>query len=267
MSHAHDLSLRAGWYPDPDGDYCYRKWDGIDWTDETAPVPPARRSSFMQQQRAMARRAQGTGTTSAAAAARRRQMQGLPSGIEDPGQTTGVVSLVMALIGLSIIGLILARVSRKKSQAVGLGRNGWSLAGLIMSWIQLGIIVLYIVVAVGVLTIGGTLETDSASSASAADHGKSVVNAVETCASLVSDGSYGKCSSGGAALAEHLEPGADTVSRCSGMPEPGSACVEPIGTAGYVVRATAERNGEVATFVERHGPDGSLTKACKPDPC
>jgi len=38
---------------------------------------------------------------------------------ENPGQTLGIVSIVMSVIGLSVVGIILGVVSRKKSKAVG----------------------------------------------------------------------------------------------------------------------------------------------------
>jgi len=38
---------------------------------------------------------------------------------ENPGQVLGIVSIVMSVIGLSLIGLILGVISRKKSKAVG----------------------------------------------------------------------------------------------------------------------------------------------------
>lgn len=38
---------------------------------------------------------------------------------ENPGQTLGIVSIVLSFVGLSLIGLILAVISRKKSKAAG----------------------------------------------------------------------------------------------------------------------------------------------------
>jgi len=42
-----------------------------------------------------------------------------PASAENPGQTLGIVSLVLDFIGFSLIGMILGIISRKKSKAVG----------------------------------------------------------------------------------------------------------------------------------------------------
>lgn len=78
------------------------------------------------------------------------QMVTPPSvGAEDPGKTLGIVSLVTAILGLSLVGLITGIIARKKSKAAGF-KNGLATAGLIISIIGM-------VVSVIVLTIGTIL--------------------------------------------------------------------------------------------------------------
>lgn len=64
---------------------------------------------------------------------------------ENPGQGLGIGSLVTALIGLHIVGLILGIVGLKKSKKAGYG-NGLALAGIIISGVGMVLFLVYVVI-------------------------------------------------------------------------------------------------------------------------
>lgn len=72
----------------------------------------------------------------------------------DPGQGLAIASLVTALFGISLAGLILGIMARSKSKAVGKS-NGLALAGIIISAIGLVLTALWILFII-VAAIGGT---------------------------------------------------------------------------------------------------------------
>lgn len=161
--------------------------------------------------------------------------------------------------------MILARMSRKRSNAAGLPRNGYATAALVIAALRFAVITiaLFLVILVPLLSGAGGSSSSNRSRTAAQAIAKDVVNAVESCAANRPDGTYGPCTRRPGALAD---VDAD-VSICRGttMPAPGTACIAPIGQQGYVVRARASSGS--ATFVERHAPDGSLTKSCSGRPC
>jgi hypothetical protein len=76
---------------------------------------------------------------------------GAPVAATNPGQGLGIASLVLALLGVSLVGLILGIIGMKKSKEAGMS-NGLALAGVIISAIGLvfGVLWLIFVVIVGV---------------------------------------------------------------------------------------------------------------------
>jgi len=105
---------------------------------------------------------------------------------ENPGQTLGIISIVLSFIGLSVIGIILGIVSRKKSKAVGasatLGTIGM-IVGIVFTVI--GFIVTAILVAITLTAYNGiqnrTQESNLSSQAS------SVVRYAELYNSMAND--------------------------------------------------------------------------------
>lgn len=65
----------------------------------------------------------------------------------NPGQGLGIGSLVCALLGISLVGLILGIIGMKKSKEAGMS-NGLALAGIIISAIGLVFGVLWFVFVV-----------------------------------------------------------------------------------------------------------------------
>ena len=279
MSAAPDLNLRPGWYPDPRGEQLYREFDGRDWTDRTAPVPASRRAQFQQQRSALARRSPGY-ATSASAGARspsgrstaHLRAAGVRADVVDPGRSFGIAAFVCAIL-LSwfclFIPLILARMSRTRSNSAGLPRNGYAMAALIMSLVQLviGIVVIAILVVV-MMSVANDPHRTSAK-INARSQAMQLTNAIETCAANNSNGMYGACTRQPARATRSAPElrGKVTICRGTAMPAAGMTCVAPIGQQGYVVRSTASNKGTTATYVERHGPDGSITKSCSGKPC
>jgi len=256
MTPAPDTRLRPGWYPDPDGDEEYRYFDGADWTDRTAPVPAARRAKFIAQQNAMART---MGTTPSARTGARATLRSAPSYTveEDPGKNLGIAALIVCLSVSTIIALILARMSRTRSNEAGLERNGFAKAALIVGMIRLIIIALAIVFAVLIPTLSSDGGSKRAGSVAARAAIKEAVNNIETCAATNKDGTYGACATPRNAALRNAG-----VTRCAGSAlAAGATCVLPIGTGGYVVKSMSPDD---VAFVERHGPGGTLTKTCAP---
>ena len=66
----------------------------------------------------------------------------------NPGQTLGIVSLVLALVGLGLLSLIVGIIGLKKSKQAGM-KNGFALAGVIVGIIEIiiGTILAIILVA------------------------------------------------------------------------------------------------------------------------
>lgn len=67
----------------------------------------------------------------------------------NPGKTTGVVALVLSIIGLHLIGIIVGFVGLNQSKKAG-QKNGFALAGVIIGFVGLMAFVLFI-------TLGGAL--------------------------------------------------------------------------------------------------------------
>ena len=71
---------------------------------------------------------------------------------ENPGQTLGIISIVLSLVGLSVVGIILGVISRKKSKAVGasttLGTIGMVL-GIVVTVINVLLLIFVMLAAYG----------------------------------------------------------------------------------------------------------------------
>jgi len=87
---------------------------------------------------------------------------------EDPGHTLGIISIVLSFFGLSLIGIILGVVSRKKSKAVGaagtLGTIGMIL-GIVFTVI--GVIAIGVLVAITMTAYSGIQDRQQNSSLAA----------------------------------------------------------------------------------------------------
>jgi hypothetical protein len=262
--------LRPGWYPDPDGDNCYRQYDGYDWTDATKDVPPAHRARFAQQQQALQRklgiapsaRSTGRGST--------RHLHAVPhraGGDVDPGHGMGIASFVTSLFfPFLFVPLFLARSSRLRSEDAGFTRSGWATAGLWITWIQYVAWLGAVVLAVAIPTMLST-DKSNAGATRARANVMLVSNAVESCASAIPSGAIGACATPGRVI--RTEPSvrdAGALGRCVGTTAPaaGNGCVAPIGRIGYVVKWSDKVDGTNTTFVKRHTPNGSVMRSCAP---
>src|SRR3954453_17663540 len=98
-----------GWYPDPSQPGAVRWWGGQRWSDPSAPAQPAY---------------QGT------------QTEGL-----------AIASLITALIGVPIAPIILGHMARTRIRESGglKDGNGLAIAGLVIGYIQLVILVIVII--------------------------------------------------------------------------------------------------------------------------
>ena len=75
-------------------------------------------------------------------------MQAAPVAV-DPGHGLGIASLVCALLGLSLVGLILGIIAKGKSKAVGKS-NGLAMAGIIISALAMVVqLILVVFIVIG----------------------------------------------------------------------------------------------------------------------
>jgi hypothetical protein len=247
--------LRPGWYPDPDGDMCYRKFDGRDWSDETRDVPAAARAKFVQQQQALQRR-MGIAPTKPQRGGHLSQVHGRQATV-DPGQGFAIAAFVMSIVfPWLFIPLILARMSRTRSNAADFPRNGFALAAIIITWIQYVLVGLYVLFVFGLLAfaLGAGVKEASSSTTAATKSIRTAVGKIEECASSNRGGGYAGCV--GAGPRAPVDPCRPT------RPLAGTTCADPIGRQGFVVRSTSS---EDALFVERHAPNGTVTRTCAPE--
>ena len=76
-----------------------------------------------------------------------------------PQSTNGlaIASLVTALLGWNVIAVVLGHVARSRIRQTGEGGDGLALAGMIIGYIQLGLVALglitYLVILVGIFTL------------------------------------------------------------------------------------------------------------------
>jgi hypothetical protein len=87
------------------------------------------------------------------------QAQPVPGTSVDPGKTLGIVGLVMAFVGLQVVGLILSILGFKKSKAVGI-HNTVAKAGIIINSIFIGLALIFIpiMIAITVASYNGITE-------------------------------------------------------------------------------------------------------------
>lgn len=72
-----------------------------------------------------------------------------PAGEENPGKVLGIISIVTAVLGMGLVGLVLGIIGLKKSKKVGMG-NGLAVAGIVLSIVSIVIgIALIAVLALG----------------------------------------------------------------------------------------------------------------------
>lgn len=127
------MSAAPGWYPDNAGTLRY--WDGMQWTEHTAPelrqpeahqyAPPVLPQQgypqpYASQPSVYAPRLVGTGA---------------PNGVATAGFIVGLVSVFLPLIfGLAVgaTGLVLSIVGAVKSSTTGTGK-GLAVAGIVLS--------------------------------------------------------------------------------------------------------------------------------------
>ena len=74
--------------------------------------------------------------------------------VEDPGKTLGIIGLVLAFTGMSIIGLVLSIIGYKKSKAVGM-KNTIALVGIWLNAIPIALIFIGIFLAIIIITFSG----------------------------------------------------------------------------------------------------------------
>lgn len=85
---------------------------------------------------------------------------------ENPGQTLGIISIVLSFIGLSLIGLILGIVSRKQSKTVGASTT-LGTAGMVIGIVSTVLTVLFfLLVFVPVILIAANTDTSSTNNGS-----------------------------------------------------------------------------------------------------
>ena len=136
-----------GWYPDPQRPG-QRYWDGVQWTDRTAPPPlespPGQPYPAPQY------------------GAQYPMQQGYAPAFLPPTKTNGfaIASLVLGILWISWLGSILALVfgyvaksQIDRSGGLQSGR-GIAIAGIVLGWIGVGFLVLFIVFAI----VGASLE-------------------------------------------------------------------------------------------------------------
>ncbi len=73
---------------------------------------------------------------------------------DNPGKTLGIVSIVMSIIGLSIVGIILAVISRKKSKEANASTTLGTI-GLVLGIVFTVLAVLWFVLFAGLLVANG----------------------------------------------------------------------------------------------------------------
>jgi hypothetical protein len=131
------VSAPAGWYADPENAANVRYWDGSQWTDDFAPAQPTG--------------ALATGPAPVAPM--------YPSYASVPVQKTGtngfsIASLVLGIIWLywigSILALIFGYVAKNQIDRTGgtQGGRGMAIAGIVLGWIGVGVLLLVIVLIV-----------------------------------------------------------------------------------------------------------------------
>ena len=228
----------AGWYPDPHHQAELRWHDGTNWTEHlhgeaSAPEPGAAPS-----------------LTPVPAAAPRT------SGL-------AIASLVLALLGFGLFAVIFGAIALRQigKSAGALTGRGLAIAGIVVGVVW-GFLMFAILMAVAVPTF--LAQKEAALDTQARANVKQVVNAVESCAVVNTDGSYTGCT---AAKLAQAEPGlAPLLARCGTA---GGACVTIAPDAmGYRVSvATAATGPRAAEFVEEHRADGTITRTCAGAAC
>lgn len=85
--------------------------------------------------------------------------------IENPGQTTGIVGLVLNFLGINIGGIILGAISRSKSKAANqstvLGTISliWGIVGTVFGFLA----IVFFIVLVALAAVRGNMENNSSS--------------------------------------------------------------------------------------------------------
>jgi len=149
MAPAPVSRLRAGWYPDPDGEDQYRLYDGYEWSERVTPIPPSRRAKFEVQRDALERYLAAIATPDVSTVVRARAgISAHERNAMDPGRSLGTAAFVVAVFGLWPVAAIMSQMSRNRSNLAGFPRNRFSAAALAASalWvlmlISFGIVVL-----------------------------------------------------------------------------------------------------------------------------
>lgn len=227
-----DPAHQPGWYPDPWGRATQRWHDGTRWTEHVDGNAPA-----------------GAAVPPLVPAA-----QPHTSGL-------AIASLVTAVLGVALVGLILGILALRsiRASAGTVTGRGLAIAGIVISSVWMVLVTVAILLALAVPTF--LVQRDAAVSGQAQANLKQVVNAVEACAAGNVDGTYRGCGSAGVA---ELEPAFATLLDACG--QPGGVCLElDAGDAPTGYEVTAMTKGpETATFSLKSNADGTLSKTCAP---
>lgn len=80
---------------------------------------------------------------------------------KDPGESLAIASLVVSVLGVSVIGLIPGVISFGQSKKGGYHKNGMAVAGVIIGTVYIAIFVLFLifVVVVSVVSSGNSMTT------------------------------------------------------------------------------------------------------------
>jgi hypothetical protein len=126
------MSTPPGWYSDPHDPATQRYWDGVQWTEDRAPLAPA------------PAQAQAPVAYSAPAVA--------PSVPTNGKATASMILGIVGLLFLYLIGPILALVfgyqAKNEIEASGgtQGGRGMAIAGIVMGWVGIGFALLFLVI-------------------------------------------------------------------------------------------------------------------------
>ena len=235
-----------GWYPDPWGRARMRWHDGTDWTGHVDGAPPP---------------------------------SGAPPAHVDPGdirpaRTCGAATgaLVTGLLGVPLVPIFLGASARRQ-----ISRSGGTLTGTRQATIgivlgALNLMVLAVIAAVVVpfllrsvdqardaidgMSPAAMLQQGTAFEAQA--HVKQLVAEMEVCIASSPLGTNEQCSS--EALAARDPQLAQLLAACG---SPGGACIELVGSGGYVVRVT-DTSSDPTTWSQSGGPEGPRTTCSGP---
>jgi hypothetical protein len=226
----------AGWYPDPWGQATRRWHDGSEWTGHVDGAAPAPEPAVAAEPAPIAANPRVSGKA--------------------------IAAIITAVLGIWIVPIVLGVLAwREIKRSNGAVTGGWmAITGIVLgavTMIVMGLVLAAVVIGMTAMPAPGS----SAMSTKAKAEIKQAVTAVESCAAGNADGTYAGC---GAETIIVREPALAQSLDCTA---PGAVCIEiDPDSRGYTVSASFT-TGTPATYVERHGPDGTIERTCSGAGC